>query len=289
MRSAGVMLWAAVSLALVGAGARADVPNLMNYQGRLTDGGGRPVTGVRQMTFRFYDAPTHGNPLPVAAPFAETQQVAVTDGIFNVLIGSATVGGVLPGIFYQPNVYLSVTVEGEQLEPRQQIVTVGFAFKARRADHAQHVGPEVVLGSAAGAGRLAVVDTDDEVGFDVDGHNREIRRNWAVKGTFPAPAFDSGWVQPPAVVWQWDGFMWEGTRPGWEIVHGLGGDLSTYVAEVAYSYRQWGYTGSPGRNWYDRLDAVSLDFGAWEDLSWCDDVPPNDRIWYRLRIWVYSE
>jgi len=109
----------------------ADVPSLMNYQGRLTDAGGAPVQGTKSMMFEFRDAPAAGNLL---GGFSETQSVAVAKGLFNVLIGSATPGGVPQSIFEGSHVYLSVKVEGEELTPRQRIATVGYAFRAANAD-----------------------------------------------------------------------------------------------------------------------------------------------------------
>ncbi|NQT20708.1 MAG: hypothetical protein HQ592_13455, partial [Planctomycetes bacterium] len=112
--------------------AWADVPGLINYQGKLDDAGGEPVSGVKSMTFEFRDAPAAGNLL---GGFSETQNVTVTDGLFNVLIGSAG-GGVPQSIFAVPEVYLSVTVEGEELVPRSRVASVGFAFRAATADNA---------------------------------------------------------------------------------------------------------------------------------------------------------
>ncbi|HUS57683.1 MAG TPA: formylglycine-generating enzyme family protein [Planctomycetota bacterium] len=110
--------------------ALADVPTLINYQGRLTDADGKPINGMRQMTFEFYDAATGGNQLPASDPFSETQTVTVTDGVFNVLIGSATEGGVPTSVFDGAEIYLSVKVEGEPLSPSQRIASVPYAFRA---------------------------------------------------------------------------------------------------------------------------------------------------------------
>jgi len=109
------------------------VPQLINYQGRLADADGKPVTAMKLMVFRFYNAGTAGDLL---GGFQEAQNVAVTRGIFNVLIGSSTIGGVPLEIFAGPSVYLSVTVADEELLPRQRITSVGYAFKSAEADHA---------------------------------------------------------------------------------------------------------------------------------------------------------
>jgi len=120
-----------IALAFCQAGfAAAGVPQLLNYQGKLTDSFGWPVGGSKYMTFEFYDAPFGGNLLE---GFSETQQVVVTKGIFNVLIGSAADPGVPASVFDHPSVYLSVKVEGEQLSSRQRIASVAYALRAADA------------------------------------------------------------------------------------------------------------------------------------------------------------
>jgi len=70
--------------------ASADIPKTINFQGRLMSSKSVPFDGTANLTMRIYDS--RGNLL-----FSESQSsVAVTKGIFNVLIGSGTVGGVCP-------------------------------------------------------------------------------------------------------------------------------------------------------------------------------------------------
>jgi len=120
---------AAVVLLLAGL-VSADVPLLLNYQGKLMEAG-KPAEGLKSVTFRFYD--DGGNLL---GGFVETQNVEVTKGIFNVLIGSITTGGVPASIFENVNVYLEVMVGGEAQAPRQRIASVGFAIKALSSESA---------------------------------------------------------------------------------------------------------------------------------------------------------
>ena len=62
----------------------AEVPQLINYQGRLTDSGGEPLNTTVSMTFTVYDAVVGGN-----VKWIEAQgSVIVTDGLFSVLLGS---------------------------------------------------------------------------------------------------------------------------------------------------------------------------------------------------------
>ena len=54
--------------------SQAQVPELINYQGRMVDGG-TLVNGTTQIIFRIYDDPSVGT-----LQYAETQTVTVVDG-----------------------------------------------------------------------------------------------------------------------------------------------------------------------------------------------------------------
>jgi len=90
MKSAKRFLLAVIAVTVLALHANADVPQLLNYQGRLTDPSGNPKNGTFTMEFAVYHAETGGNQLPPGTPWSETQNVTVTDGVFNVLLGSVT-------------------------------------------------------------------------------------------------------------------------------------------------------------------------------------------------------
>ena len=64
--------------------ARAQVPQMMNYQGRLV-AGDAPATGDYTVTFALYTAAEGGAPI-----WSEEHDVTVTEGVFDVLLGSTT-------------------------------------------------------------------------------------------------------------------------------------------------------------------------------------------------------
>jgi len=66
-------LFAAAVLAALACGALAEAPNLLNYEGRLTDPSGNPKNGTFTMQFAVYDSESGGNQLPTGAPWSETQ------------------------------------------------------------------------------------------------------------------------------------------------------------------------------------------------------------------------
>jgi hypothetical protein len=98
-----------------------DPPALINYQGVLRDSAGFPLSGDYAMIFRFFDAKTDGNELLVDEHLAAgTGAVTVTNGMFNVPLGSGNVvDGVGPGTYAtlrdvfrrHAEVYLQIEVE----------------------------------------------------------------------------------------------------------------------------------------------------------------------------------
>src|SRR4030065_28593 len=65
--------------------SQVSVPNLVNFQGRLTDTSGVPVAdGAYGVTFRLYTAPAGGS-----LAWAETSLVTTSNGVFTHQLGSA--------------------------------------------------------------------------------------------------------------------------------------------------------------------------------------------------------
>lgn len=109
---------------------KAGIPHQLNYQGYLTDDAGDAITDTLGMTFSIWDAASGGSQL-----WDETQaEVAVIDGLFNVLLGSVT--EIPSSVFTSPGCWIEIEIEGETLTPRTQIVSVGYAFRADTADYA---------------------------------------------------------------------------------------------------------------------------------------------------------
>ena len=74
---------------LLASAAQAAIPQTINYQGQLTNAGGQPVNAPSvmplAMTLRIYNVLNGGAPL-----YSESQNVVVTNGVFNLLIGAVT-------------------------------------------------------------------------------------------------------------------------------------------------------------------------------------------------------
>lgn len=117
--------------------------NIINFQGRLLENG-TPVTANKNMIFSIWTAKTGGtnlweekwdNTIPIP-----TQQVVVTNGIFNVQLGTINdlYASVFPWVGHDLiNLrWIQIQVEGELLGERQPITAVPNAFNAENAVNA---------------------------------------------------------------------------------------------------------------------------------------------------------
>lgn len=113
-----------LSFLLVFYSAAYAVPNLMSYQGTLSDATGLPISATVSMTFRIYDVETGGTAL-----WDETQSVPVSNGLFNVKLGSAN--PISSDLFNQDTLYLGIQVASDpEMIPRQQITSGSYAYKS---------------------------------------------------------------------------------------------------------------------------------------------------------------
>ncbi|HEX7318884.1 MAG TPA: tail fiber domain-containing protein [bacterium] len=109
-------------------------PRMLNYQGYLTDTQGNPITNPSvSMTFAIFDAVSAGN-----QKWTETQStVSVDKGIFNVLLGS--VSPIPDSVFTNStNRWLELSVAGQTLSPRTQIVSSVYSYTSTYSDTAQY-------------------------------------------------------------------------------------------------------------------------------------------------------
>jgi hypothetical protein len=112
----------------VSAGASGANATTITYQGRLTDSQGDPLNGNVDLIFTLYDASTGGN--AVWGPESH-HGVPVSDGVFNVGLGSLTDGGIPPEIWASDgDLYLEIVVNGETLSPREPMRSAAVAEMA---------------------------------------------------------------------------------------------------------------------------------------------------------------
>ena len=105
--------------------ASEDVPEIINYQGVLTDDGGAPLCTTVSITFTIYDAENGGNAL-----WTETQGLVTTfGGFFNVLMGS--IAPIPSTVFEGADRWLGVAVgDDQEMTPRERIASAAYAYYA---------------------------------------------------------------------------------------------------------------------------------------------------------------
>jgi hypothetical protein len=123
-----VVIAAALVLMAGGAGVlagptapEATVAGKINYQGRLTDPGGAPLSGTYPMRFQIYNDPGAGALLWDSG----VMNVDVDHGLFNVALA------VDPAAFNGQGLWLRLYVNGEWLVPRQELLPVPYALSLR--------------------------------------------------------------------------------------------------------------------------------------------------------------
>ncbi|MBU4367250.1 MAG: tail fiber domain-containing protein [Verrucomicrobia bacterium] len=112
------------------------VPRYINFQGKLTDTNGLPLSGTYEITFNIYS----NSPVPALANWVwgETHaSVEVQRGLFSVLLGSFTNLDMSCFPFDaagNTNRWLEVRVGSDLLSPTKEFVSVPYAFRASDAD-----------------------------------------------------------------------------------------------------------------------------------------------------------
>jgi hypothetical protein len=118
-------------LSLTTASLQAQVPQLLNYQGKLAINGA-PANGPVTLTFSIYPSANGGTSL-----WSETRNnVPFTNGLFNIQLGE--VNGLPDSLFTRySELFLGIkigTSSAPELIPRSQLTSVAFARKANSAN-----------------------------------------------------------------------------------------------------------------------------------------------------------
>ena len=172
-------LLALFALLLGSARAPAQVPTLINYQGRLLDGTNL-VNRTVGLTLRLYDEATGGNLL-----YADSNTVAVVDGLYATFLGDNTVEGSLDDAAFSTNLHLEVVVDGQVLVPRERIAAATYALLAGNVPDGAitpsklapgSIGAEQIAPGSITAEQLApgTIDTDAIGSYQVGPENLRL-------------------------------------------------------------------------------------------------------------------
>jgi hypothetical protein len=158
----GVLIWAALMLALTGLSAAAQsVPQLINYQGQLLDASGAPMpTGDYSIEVRLF--PVESGGVANWGPQVFNGQsgvgfgpkVAVVNGRFNLVLGPQDIAtNSLTGVFAaNASVFVELKVgTSSPISPRQQVLSAPFALSAANAVNAVNAATATNAANAANA------------------------------------------------------------------------------------------------------------------------------------------
>jgi hypothetical protein len=126
-----VLLVVGTIICFVCSAPSADVPHMINYQGKLTTASGGCLNDTVQMTFTIYS-----DSLGTVNEWSEIQtEVIIKDGIFNVFLGS--VDDIPADVFDGSVKYLGVQVESDpEMRPLKLMVSVAYSYRSVESDTA---------------------------------------------------------------------------------------------------------------------------------------------------------
>ncbi|MCD4735293.1 MAG: tail fiber protein [Bacteroidales bacterium] len=171
-----------IAILLISSVLLSQVPQTMDYSGKLTDDNGSFINGQVDLTFKLYDVATGG-----AALWQETQSaINVSNGYFHVQLGSDST--FTAGLFHNTDLWLGTEVNNDnEMTPRSKLASVAFSQKA---DNGVPVGAVMpFMGVNAPAGWLVCngqsIATGDEyadlravIGNTVPDLRGEFLRGW---------------------------------------------------------------------------------------------------------------
>ena len=103
----------------------ADIPQIISYQGKVTDSGGVPVTdGSYAMRFRIFDASSGGT----LKWDSNDRSVTVSGGVFSMVLGETPQP--IVNLPFDEDYWLEVTIDGDIQSPRNRLGSVGYAYMA---------------------------------------------------------------------------------------------------------------------------------------------------------------
>lgn len=131
----------------------AQIPQTMNYQGRLEDNSGNPVSdGNYTIVFTIYDAATNGNSL-----WTETRTVTTEDGFFNLTLGESTA----INISTEQQVWLNISIGGNNLTPRTKLSGSLSSLSTKSIENTATAGNTVVTSINSSTGGIDAVKIAD--------------------------------------------------------------------------------------------------------------------------------
>ena len=135
---------AVVMVVLLSGLALAEIPQVINYQGKVTDASGNPIAdGNYPMAFTIYDAVSGGSALWSSGVVS----VAVAGGVFSSPLGESPQPALT--LDFSQDYWLAITVGGDLQSPRVRMGSVGYAYMASGLVPGTEVSDSVTTGTNA--------------------------------------------------------------------------------------------------------------------------------------------
>ncbi len=116
------LLAATIAALAIAESASAQVPQLINYQGRLINGSNL-VNGSVGLSLRLFNVSSGGTP-----QYEDSNSVTIVDGLYSTYIGDNTTMGSLTNALTNAAVYVEVAVNDVALSPRERLSSVAYAL-----------------------------------------------------------------------------------------------------------------------------------------------------------------
>lgn len=202
--------WLVSCLILAGLPAGAQIPTLINYQGRLTSGTNL-YNGAAQFVFRVYDHPTN----TIMLYFQDTDTVSVVDGLYSTFIGDEGAANDLSWLSMNTaGFWLEVAVNGTALRPRERLVSVPYARLAGGVTNGA-IGTMMIADGAVMGYHLNANAVDSSKIQDGSVSFADVNQNSAAAGQ----------------VMKWNGSAWVAAND----LTGGGGALASYAESGTFS------------------------------------------------------
>ena len=176
------MTLAAVYLSFLISSPVAAVPTAIPYVGYLADGNGA-FDGTVAVSVELFDQAEEGVSLWGPYTFAS---VAVEAGIFTIIMGGADSPELESVLLPASGAWLDFAVDGEQLSPRQQLLSVPYAIAA---GHAELCDEAATLGTQT-AGDFAAALHDHGDAYVSEGEEGSITSTMLAEGTVKSVAIE---------------------------------------------------------------------------------------------------
>jgi hypothetical protein len=239
----------------------ADMPQIMNVQGLLTDANGEPVSdGIHSVVFSIYNSETGGSAL-----WTEARSVSTADGLFSLVLGEIEP---IPGTLFTEHLWLGIAVAGDaELAPRQQMTAVPYAYRALNTDSADiafNVADDAIGSDQIVDGSILLADLNQNGA----GTNQIIKWNgsaWVAANDEIGGAGTSGWTEEGSVVHltTTNNEVGIGTSDTDEKLHVENSNASgrSFLQLETSNASNWGECGlrfvTPDNRWHLRMDDYS--------------------------------